>query len=461
MRSVCLTVLVPMLLAAQTTPEALSKVGLFNLKAPQPGQTAGSGNAHQQPATPNGPRVLTRQDAEEIALANNPRLKISDLLARIQTQVVRERRADELPNFNGDVTTVDANEASRISTGALSASRLLYHAGVGVRSSQLVTDFGRTRNLIATERLREKARQEDVNATKEDIILATDQVFYGALEAEATLHVAEQTVAARQTLVDQVTALAVTKLKSELDLSFAKVNLAQAKLLQLSAQNNLDAARASLAATLGFDHPVDYQPVEDTSGLPAMVGNADQAVSDALQNRPDLQSLHFSEEAARTYSRAQRDQLLPSVSALGVVGYTPLGAIQYFSSNWYGAVGLNVNVPIFNGFRYVAQATQATLEASAQAERARDLRNQVVRDVRTAWLSANTGFQRVSVAEELLKQANLALSLAQTRYGLGLSSIVELSQAQLQQTQAAIDNANARAQYGMAYADLQFQTGVR
>jgi outer membrane protein len=331
---------------------------------------------------------------------------------------------------------------------------------MGAQLSQLITDFGHTRNLVASERLREKARQADVNATKEDVILATDQVFFQALESQATVQVAQQTVQARQTLVDQVAALAASKLKSDLDLSFAKVNLAQAKLLQLNAQSNLDAAKAALAAVLGYDRAVDYQPVEDTGGLAALPSDSDQAVADALQNRPDLQSSHFSEQAAQKFSTAQREQLLPTVSALGVVGYTPVGASQYFTSDWYGAVGLNINVPIFNGFRYAAQASEAALEANAQSERARDLRNQVVRDVRTAWLTANTELQRVTVTDELVKQANLALSLAQTRYQLGLSSIVELSQAQLQQTQAAIDNANARAQYGSAFAALQFQTGV-
>ncbi len=454
-------ILLPVLVGAQTPAVSLVPGTTLNLVRPDPGQTSSSAsNPATQPATPNHPPLLTRQDAEKIAVANNPRVKVSVLLAELQTQVVRETRANELPNLNGDVTTEDANEGSRISTGSLAASRLLYHVGMGVQLNQLITDFGRTRNLIASQRLREKARQADVNATKEDIILATDQVFFQAVQAQATLRVAQQTVEARQTLVDQVSALAAAKLKSELDLSFAQVNLSQAKLLQLDAQSNLDAAKAALAAVLGYDHPVTYELVENTGDLQTLPSNVDQSVTDALQNRPDLQSLRLSEQAAQKFSVAQREQLLPTVSALGVVGYTPLGASQYFTSSWYGAVGLNLNVPIFNGFRYVAQASEAALEATVQSERVRDLRNRVVRDVRTAWLTANTELQRVTVAEELLKQANLALSLAQTRYQLGLSSIVELSQAQLQQTEAAIANANARAQFGLAYAGLQFQTGV-
>ena len=459
-----ITALLPAVLCAQT-PAAFLRPGIpSNFLLPEPGQT-GTGRASvaqggQSPANTSQAPLLTRQEAEMIAIANNPRVKVSRLLAEVQGQVVRETRADELPNVNGDLTAVEANQASRISSGTLTASRLLEHAGMGVQFSQLITDFGRIHNLVASARLREKARQADVEATRQDIILATDQEFFQVIQAQATLRVAQQTIEARQTLVDQVTALTTAKLRSQLDLSFVQVNLSQAKLLQLDAQSNLDAARAALTAVLGYDHPIDYQLVEDAGDLPTLPPSADQSVKDALQSRPDLQSLRFSEQALQKFSVAQREQLLPTISALGVAGYTPLGSTQYFISNWYGAVGVNIRVPIFNGFRYTAEAAEAALQASAQGERTRDLSNQVVRDVRTAWLNANTERQRVAVTTELLSQANLALSLAQTRYQLGLSSIVELSQAQLQQTQAAMDNANARSQFGLAYADLQFQTGA-
>jgi outer membrane protein len=85
----------------------------------------------------------------------------------------------------------------------------------------------------------------------------------------------------------------------------------------------------------------------------------------------------------------------------------------------------------------------------------------VVRDVRTAWLAANTAFQRVGVTAELAKQADLSLNLAQGRYQLGLGSIVELSQAQLQQTDAAIGNVNAQYQYRLALSTLNFEIGVQ
>jgi outer membrane protein len=91
-------------------------------------------------------------------------------------------------------------------------------------------------------------------------------------------------------------------------------------------------------------------------------------------------------------------------------------------------------------------------------QRLANLRNRISRDVRTAWLTASTAFDRVNVSQQLLGQANLALDLAQTRYKLGLSSIVELSQAQLQQTQAEIGSAQAEYEYRLALALLRYQT---
>ncbi len=104
---------------------------------------------------------------------------------------------------------------------------------------------------------------------------------------------------------------------------------------------------------------------------------------------------------------------------------------------------MNVQIPVFNGFLFSSKSRESDLRAQATRQRLTDLRNRISRDVRTSWLAANTAFDRVTVSEQLLAQANLALDLAQTRYKLGLSSIVELSQAQLQQTQAEIGNAQA------------------
>ena len=395
-----------------------------------------------------------------MAIKNNPRVSVSRLLALAQHQVVRETRAAELPTGTASITAVEAEDASRISAGSLTASRLFTHAGAGGGFTQLITDFGRTRNLVASSKLQEKAQNANALATTEDIVLATDQAFYDALEAQALLKVAQQNVDTRQTTDKQVSEMTKNKLKSTLDLSFADVNLSQAKLLLLDAQNNADSTMAALDAVLGLDRQVIYDLVDETSPLQAPPPDADSLVQLGLQQRPDLQALNYNQQAAVKFSHAQRDQLFPTISAAGTAGSVPIRPAEYYVTNWWGGIGVNMNIPIFNGFLYTSQAKEAAIRAQAASEQGRDLRDQIVRDVRTSWLAANTAFQRVAVTAELLKEANLALALAQTRYQLGLSSIVELSQAQYQQTDAAIGNTNAQYQYRLALATLDFQVGT-
>jgi outer membrane protein len=403
---------------------------------------------------------LTQSDAEKLAIKNNPRVSVARLLALAQHQVVRETRAAELPTGTASITAVDAENGSRISAGSLTASRLFEHAGAGGGFTQLLTDFGKTSNLVASSKLQEKAQNASTLASTEDIVLAADQAFFNALQAQALLKVAEQNVSTRQTTETQIGELTKNKLKSTLDLSFADVNLSEAKLLLLDAQNNVDSTMSALDAVLGLDRQETYDLVLDDPTLKAPPTDADQLLQLAFQQRPDLQALNLSQQAAVKFSHAERDQMLPTISAAGTVGSVPIRPAQYYLNNWWGGIGVNMNIPIFNGFLFSAQAKEASIRAQAVSEQSRDLRDRIVRDVRTAWLASNTAYQKVAVTDELLREANLALKLAQSRYQLGLSSFVELSQAQFQQTDAAIGNTDAQYQYRLALSTLSYQIGA-
>ena len=399
---------------------------------------------------------ISVKDAETLALQHNPQITRAHLLALAAHQVTRETRSSLWPTANLDLTGVDAADNSRISAGSLNNPIIYERAATGAVVRQLITDFGHTTNLVASAHLSEQAEGQNALATREQILLAVDQAFYGVLQAGAVLKVAQETVSARQSLSDQVTALAKSKLKSDLDASFANVNLAQAKLLLLDAQNNEQSAFASLAAILGYSSVQGFELVEDVEPLNPPSSNIDALIGDAFAKRPELMALNYEYRSQEKLHDAQRDQLFPTISALGSVGLAPVRNDHL--SSWYGAVGVNVAIPVFNGFRFTAQAHEAKLRARATQQQFTDLRNRIARDVRTAWLTANTAYNRVAVTQQLLDQAKRALDLAQTRYNLGLGSIVEFSQAQLQQTQAQISNAQAGYDYRLALAVLRYQT---
>ncbi|MGD1064662.1 MAG: TolC family protein [Terracidiphilus sp.] len=420
-------------------------------------QTATPGTA-QSSTSAAGPS-LTLAQAEQKAIRNNPNITVARLLALAQAQVTREARSAEFPTIIGDLTAVGAHLNSRITAGALSNSSVYDRAAGGLTVSQLITDFGRTHNLVLSAQSNSRAQLEGERATELDITLTVDQAFYQALTAQAVLKVAQQTVAQRQATADQVSALTKAKIRSDLDLSFAEVQLSQAKLLLLDAENNTQAAMATLNNVLGSEQDRQYTLVDETNGNPAPApDDAEALVQSAFQTRPDLAALNDKSIAARQFSTAQRDLMLPTVSALGAVGGTPVRSDQ-IESSWYGTAGANISIPVFNGFLYNAEAKEAKLRAQAAQEDVRNLRDTIARDVRTAVLNAQTAYQRITVTQQLLDQANFALDLASARYKIGLSGIVEISEAQLNQTQAEIDNADARYSYQTALAVVRYEIG--
>ena len=430
-------------------------LGVLALSIPATQCLGQSVSVLQNPSSSNTLR-LTVKDAEALALKNNPAISVARLNALASQQVTREVSSNLWPQTYANLTGVDAQNNSRITAGALNNPTVYTRAAGGAMISQLITDFGHTTNLVAGARLQAKADEQNAAATKEEVLLAVDQAFYNALQTHAVLRVAEQTVASRQLLSDQVSALTKSKLKSDLDLSFANVNLAQAKLLYLDALNNDKASAAALSAILGYSTLEAFDLVNDTEPLTPPPPDVDPLLAEAFAKRPEILALEFQSESAEKLHQAAHDQLYPTISALAAFGDSPVRDDRIYGP--YAAAGVNVEIPVFNGFLYSAKSREADLRAQATRQRLIDLRNRISRDVRTSWLAASTAFDRVNVSEQLLAQANLALDLAQTRYKLGLSSIVELSQAQLQQTQAEIGNAQAGYEYRLALAVLRYQT---
>ncbi|MGC9159691.1 MAG: TolC family protein [Terracidiphilus sp.] len=412
-----------------------------------------------QPPPSTGP-LLTLAQAEQMAIRNNPHISIAHLLALAQAQVTRQVFSAYMPMASTTLDAVDANNNGRITgAGTLNSPRMLDKAAGGLTVSQLITDFGRTHNLVLSARSAAKAQLENEVATDLDITLTVDQAFYHALAAQADLRAAEETVRQRQATADQVNALTQAKLRSDVDLAFADVQLSQAKLLELNAKNQSDDAMAALNTVLGSEQNHPYTLVDETSVTPAPPpSDAEPLVRQAFAARPDLAALNDDYASATHYSKAQRDLWMPTVSALAMVGGTPVRD-DLIKSSWYSGAGASINIPVFNGFLFNAQAREAKLRAGAAQQQVRNLRDDIARDVRTAVLNAQTAFERIDVTLQMLNQSNLALDLSQARYKIGLSSIVEITQAQLAQTDSLIAYTNARYSYQTALAVLRYQLG--
>lgn len=410
--------------------------------------------------TPGSP--LTLKDAEAMALKNHPQVLASQALSLAANQVTREARSAYYPTVNGEVTGAQANVNARLGAGVLNDPRLFNHFGTGLSLSQLITDSGRTSNLVANAKFRAQASQQDYRAARYDVILGVDQAYYDTLLAQQLVKVAEETVKTRQTIVDQVSELFKNKLKSQVDLSFAQVNLSDAKLMRLRANDRLTAAYAALGQALGTNDAIRYQLAEQPLP-PNPPDTAKPLIDQAYRDRPELASMKLQREAAQKFVYAERDLKRPTVNLMAVGGALPYinpGNANANIPTGYESAGINVQIPVFNGHLFSARRQAAEYQLQAADQRMRDVENRIARDVRAAWARARTAHEAIGATEELLQQANLALNLAQGRYQLGLASIVELTQAQLGQTQAEVENVNAKYDYEQAYAALQYALGA-
>jgi outer membrane protein len=446
-RNLSLSLILLATLACAAAPASAQLHAAVGVQAPAQASTAFG------PASQN----LTLQDAEKIAIQNHPQVQAATYLAAAAKAQVTEARSDYYPHAYGSATGVKAETDSRIAAGALNNPIIYSRFAEGVTVQQLVTDFGRTHELVKSSNLHAKAQEENVTTSRADVLLQVDAAYYNCLKAKAVLQVADETVKDRRLVSDQVTELQKNKLKSGLDVSFANVNLAQAQLLLVQAQNDLQASYAELSAALGFADQRTFQLAEQPLP-PTPPSDLSVLISEAMRNRPEIISQQLDVSSAQSYATAERDLWLPTISAVGTAGLTPYRVDELGSR--YAAAGFNVNLPIFNGRQFNALHAEAQAEAGARQQYLRDLQNAVVREVRKAWLNANSGYQRLALTQQLLDEANQALDLAQQRYKLGLSSIIELSQAQLNATQAQISQASAKYDYAAQLSALNYQVGL-
>jgi outer membrane protein len=292
---------------------------------------------------------------------------------------------------------------------------------------------------------------------KQQILRDVDQAYFAAEAAESVRGTAQAVLAFRRTSLRQLSALAQSQLRSTLDVQFAQVLVSEAEMAVVQADSSVQQARAQLAAAMGEDTVPNYVLAEQPQP-PLLEDDVTIYIREAIATRPDLKSLTLQAQAARQYANSESKLSYPTINLLGAAGEVP--ERDHTLEQNYGAAGVNISVPVFNGGLYSGRAAEARLRAQAAARDVSDLSLLVSRDVRTNWARAKDAYLQIQVAHDLVDQTGVALRLAQARYDAGLGSIVELNQAELSQTSALIAGASARFDYLSARAALNYTLGI-
>jgi outer membrane protein len=448
--------LVPMLIQSTANAQANAIPSTPIERAAPSAEIQGAPQTVSVPSANNPQANLTLADAEARALKNEPRLLAERFRAQAENKRVIESRSGYFPQVFGNLTAVDANGDSAVAAGALTTSSISTRAAGGASLVQMITDFGHTSNLVQSARLRAKAAGQDEESIRQSVLMQVQDAYFAAQAAESVQKTAQAVLEFRRVTLRQLTALAQSQLRSTLDVQFAQVMVSEAELAVVRAESNVQKTQAQLAASMGEEENSNYILAEES--LPPSP-DADPAgyINEAIGNRPDLKALRLQSESATDQARAERDLNYPTVNALATGGEVPIHDSTIHHD--YGAAGININIPIFNGGLYTARAAAARLEAKA-ADKDASLREvEIVRDVRMTWADARDAYLQIDVTQRLVDQTNVAMRLAQARYDAGLGSIVELNQAELNQTSALITAASARFDYLRSMAAFRFALG--
>jgi len=403
------------------------------------------------------PPVMSLPQAQEIALRNHPRIASAAFAAQASVSAIQEARSAYYPTVSANVTGVGTNPGSVLSAGAVTTSSIYNRAATGVVANQLLSDFGRTRSLEQSARLRSASQSQNVIATRAQVLVEVRAAYYQALAAESVLKVARATLDLRRLTLRQIGALARSALRSTVDVSFAQVNVSQAELDLYRAENDVQSSHARLSSALGYARDQPFSLVDEALP-PALPPDTDELIAGAIRDRPDLESLRLNYDALNRFARAEKQLRNPTIVAAAVAGVAPLRDDKLPET--YSAAGVNMNIPILNGGLFKARREEAEARAAAAAKDVENLSLHIAADVRVAWLDASDAFRRLDVTARMVAEANEALRLAQARYDNSLGSIVELNQAQLNQTTAEIAAASAKYEYLIRRAALDYSTGV-
>jgi outer membrane protein len=410
-------------------------------------------------AAPDSRSPITLEQAETTALANQPRMLAAQLRARSSAERIRAARAGYQPTVALNATGVRVADAgTSTAAGNITTSAVSDRFAYGGNLTQMVTDFGRTSALVNSARATANAQGELATLTRAQVRLNVRQSYYQVLGAEAILRASQAALNNRALVSRQLSALAASELKSTLDVNFANVLQSEAELAVVRAESAVAQQRSHLATAMGSKTPIASTLVHVPATPEALPPTPESLLAQSMTQRADLSALQSQQKAAAEFALAEKRLSYPTLNVLGAAGEVPFH--DHTLHDNYAAAGFNLNIPILNGGAFRARQAEAELEANARTRDTDELRLEVGEQVRDSWYRANEAYRSLDVTARLVLQSKEALRLAQDRYDAGLGSIVELNEAQLNETSAEITAADATYTYLSRRAELDYAAGL-
>jgi outer membrane protein TolC len=242
--------------------------------------------------------------------------------------------------------------------------------------------------------------------------------------------------------------------KPKFDVTKAEVDLSNAKLGLIRAENAYRLARVALNNAMGLPEAPEYEILDQFSFQRVEI-DLDETIRKAYERRPDLTAFAVRRKSLERGIELARKGNYPFIT--GSAGYGWGGGDFPLDQGW--SFGAQVNIPLFTGYstKYQVAEAQANLEILAANEAL--LRQIVLQDVKQAWLNLQEAGERAVAAELIVRQATENLALANGRYNAGVGSPIEVTDALVAASNAKTAQIAALYDYKLAQASLAKAAG--
>lgn len=397
--------------------------------------------------TPQDTRIISFDQAVEIALQQNDVLRTARNAASLGALDVAQARTDFLPDLGLNASTnrhFDPRQSSQATSLGLSSGVTLFDG------------FANTATLKRAK-LSSTASDEELARTGETVIFTVATDFLALVQQQEQLRVQRENLVAQVALAAQIDAFVKAGARTIADQYQQEANVASAKLAVVEAQRSTELAKLDVILTLQLDPRGTYEFVAPVVGETAEIAlePLDTLIGRAYAARADIAATEARLAAAQQDVRVAKSSRWPMVGLSAGYGSSFSSAVEpswrdQIDANRDGAVGLTVTMPLYDrGTTRIATRRAELLADNAQIV-LDSLRQQVGSQVRRAVLDLSTAQEQLRTSQAQQRAAERALEVTEQRYRAGAATLVELTQSRATQVQAA-------SAYVAAKYDVQFQ----
>jgi outer membrane protein len=417
-------------------------------------------------AAQSPPRTVTFSDAVGIALKQNVAIRQAQNATALDETAVRQQRLQFLPDLRFNVSGANNLGRNFSQTEGRVIDQSTQAVSTGVSSSVTLFNGGQNVANLRAARLGEQASTQDLARTRQTVVFTVASNFLNLVAQQEQLRVQQQNLAALQQQEDQIKRFVDVGSRPISDLYQQQASVAAARSSVVETQRALELAKVDLIQTLQLDPAGTYEFVAPTVNQAAANRqfDLDSLVAHAYTQRADLDAGEARVGAAEQDVKAAQASKWPTISLS--LGYntayssaSDLSIANQLNQRRGGSVGIGVSIPLFDR----GSADLATQRAQIQADNARltlqQQRQAVALEVRRAYLDYGAAQERLAAAQAQQRAADQAVAATRERYRVGAATLVELTQSQAAQVQAASALVNARYSLVFQQSLMSYYTG--